>query len=861
MSDQSFESPEQTYVPRCKVRLGIRFEEFGDTGPLKSRVPKKPAKNAKGTSDARAELYAHEDTSVPFNASAPFSKRWVLMPRGGVPGEGKVGGPQDERSSSDDRTHFIEGIIPKDAQWTQNGVRAADTLKLTLKFIDCPVDPRAIRACAVSFYLGTITTEDHRTQLLGRQYGSGGEVLPDTYVDADGRQRTNNRFEGWVDTWDVDINDEGEPTATLECRDNTQVVIDQEAPPKLVCDAKIIFPEAVAKYLAHFPQFVGLSIEYRGVGVAPTLESVLAKGTYAPNLGPPPAGGGGASGGTGKLSVWDYLTDCARALGHLIFMEGTTIVITRARTLYSSSGAQRPDDPFTTRGGYNHRVFIFGRNVSKIGIKRSYNKQAPSNVEVRCFPGETRVTAREIERIYRRAYSGPMVRLETRDGRVLSGTPNHPVLTERGWVPMRELAHGDHLVCEDRWGERASGGDPHEECAPTELRELFDAATDAIGLVVCGLAPRERVRTSEVDFHGDGKDGDVDVVTIDRELWSRIDAALVKKREQLVLKTSGARARALDGDCARILSASDLSSRESTSACRVVHVSGETRAIFDAHTGEAKGFGFSVGASADAARVESRVDDAGVNADRIAECPDALSFEVPSDQIVSVETFEFSGHVYNLQTASNTYAAEGIVSHNCYLPAQKRLLVGRFPGRDDFLAMGLPGDGGTDAKWTVHNVSGFKSEAALIAIAKHIYESVGRNELSLKVSTKNLASLGGGNLDPDILDMRAGDPFELLVNRDPSGPSVNQIEQFLVVQERAAQFLRDLGFDDGFADAYAKAYGDSGFQTVFRTKTIGIKWGIDDGVAVDLEGMNYITVRADAVFGDDDGSADAASQA
>lgn len=579
MADE-FDTPEQTYVPRAKVRLGIRFEEFGDTEPLKSRVPKKPVKNAKGTSDARAELQVVEDKSIPFNAGAPFSKRWVLMPQGGTPDTTKVGSPQDERSSSDGRTHFIEGIIPKDAQWTQNGVRAADTLKLTLKFIDCPIDPRAIRACAVSFFLGTITTENHRIQMLGRQYGSGGEVLPDEYVDANGRQRTNNRFEGWVDTWDVDINDEGEPTATLECRDNTQVVIDQEAPAKLVLDAKLVFPEAVAKYLSHFPQFVGLSIEYRGVGVAPTLESVLAKGTYAPNLGPPPAGGGGASGGAGKLSVWDYLTDCARALGHLVFMEGTTIVIARARTLYSSSGTQRPDDPFTTRGGYNHRVFIFGRNVSKIGIKRSYNKQAPTNVEVRC-----------------------------------------------------------------------------------------------------------------------------------------------------------------------------------------------------------------------------------------------------------------------------------------YLPAQKRLLVGRFPGRDDFLAMGVPGDGGTDAKWTVHNVSGFKSEAALIAIAKHIYESVGRNELTLKVATKNLASLGGGNLDPDILDMRAGDPFELLVNRDPTGPSVNQIEQFLVVQERAAQFLRDLGFDDGFADAYAKAYGDSGFQTVFRTKTVGIKWSIDDGVAVDLEGMNYITVRADAAFGDDDGSADAASQA
>lgn len=596
-----FDTPEQTYVPRWKVRLVIRLEEYGDTGPLKSRVPPKPAKNLKGTSDARAELRAVEDTTFAdalnaalANALAtgkaskaglppnPFSRRWVLMPQGGTPGSTKVGGPQEQTASSDDRTHYIAGIVPKDVQWTQNGVRAADTLRLTLRFVDAPLDPRTVRACAVQFYLGTISVEDHRTQMLGREFGTGGEVLPDTWVDEQGRERSNLRFEGWVDKWDVDITDEGEPTVTLELRDNTQVIIDQEAPPNLMCDAKLAFDESVAKYLAHFPQFVGLAVEYRGVASsAPKLETVFANTAYRPDLGPPPAGAGGASGGTGKLSVWDYLTDCARALGHVIKVEGTAIVIARARTLYSSTVQARPDDPFVGRGGYGHRVFIYGRNVSKIQIGRSYNRQAPSNIEVRCFR-----------------------------------------------------------------------------------------------------------------------------------------------------------------------------------------------------------------------------------------------------------------------------------------PGDKTLLVGRFPAKEEFLAMGLPGDGGADQKWSVHNVSGLKDEAACIAIAKHIYEIVGRNELTMKVSTKNLASLGGGNLDPDIFDMRAGDPFELLVNRDPSGPTVSNIEQYLVVTGRSAQFMMDLGFDEAFARAYEKAYTDAGFQTTFRTKTLSVKCGVEDGVSVEIEGLNYLEIRCDApVFGVDDGSAASAGRA
>lgn len=40
--------------------------------------------------------------------------------------------------------------------------------------------------------------------------------------------------------------------------------------------------------------------------------------------------------------------------------------------------------------------------------------------------------------------------------------------------------------------------------------------------------------------------------------------------------------------------------------------------------------------------------------------------ETELDEIVSVERVEnYSGHVYNLQTSSGTYIAEGVVAHNC----------------------------------------------------------------------------------------------------------------------------------------------------------------------------------------------------
>ena len=41
------------------------------------------------------------------------------------------------------------------------------------------------------------------------------------------------------------------------------------------------------------------------------------------------------------------------------------------------------------------------------------------------------------------------------------------------------------------------------------------------------------------------------------------------------------------------------------------------------------------------------------------------STEILLDQVVSVERIAFVGHVYNLETLSGWYVAEGIVSHNC----------------------------------------------------------------------------------------------------------------------------------------------------------------------------------------------------
>jgi hypothetical protein len=559
------DAPDQSYYPRAKIRLIVRFEEFGKK-VFTGKVPKKPAKNLDGVKDERAPLVVSHDDAAPAGV-----KRLLLLPKTSTE-QPPVGGPQDQTGSDDGLTYVLGGIIPKEIKLQRNGIRVADTLTVRLRFVDCPVDPRVVRSCGVRVYFGTISASDYQASVQGRTMSGGDPILPDTYQDVNGDSRSNHRFDGFVDKWEVNWGDNSEPMIELTCRDNTSLMVDEDAPPGLVIDAKKPLDEAFADYLSHFPQYAGLGVEFRGLpgDTAPVLEDSLAKTAFRPNLGPPPAKGGGASGNE-KLSVWDYLTDVVSSVGFSVRLEGNTVIIQKTRTLMSSdpsSGIARPDDPFKGRSTWKSRRWIYGRNVMSMKTSRSFTRSAPTNIEVRC-----------------------------------------------------------------------------------------------------------------------------------------------------------------------------------------------------------------------------------------------------------------------------------------YSPRRKKTMVGRFPSTGDTVADAKPGGIGADEKWKVFKVSGIEDENVLRIVAQNIYEQIGRNELEVSFKTRNLASFGGGNLDPDVLDMQAGDSFELLVNREEGTEfnTLTKIEKHLTIIDRSITFMKSLGFPEAFAAAYAKAYSDAGFQSIYKAKTIEFTWG-DEGIEIEVVGVNYLEVRADALL-------------
>ena len=411
------------YFPSSKVYLIIRLDEFGDPS-VAAQAPPKPINVVRGTGTQIAPLAVQKVTvqpSVDESANLVDQGQQILASRGATINKLQLvsktsktppGGPQAQTGSADGYTHVIVAI-PKRASWSQNGIRAGDTLNLTVRYADLPIDPRVVRSCAVEWYFGTVSQDDYARGAEGQtrttQFGSATfsqplNLIPDSYVDDDGQQRTNMRFQGFVDGdkgWEVVFDEDDEPVVNLECTDNTHLLINIESPAGLTISTTLPIDQAIANYLANFPTMNGLFVEYRpsqkpanwpdDLSFPPTLGQALAGTAYQPHLGPAPSKGGGA---TQKLTVWDYLTDVAGALGHNVYVDGVTVVVTQVQTLLSTPGVQqtpprRVDDPFQGRTVDGHdfpyRQLLWGRNLGRMTLRRNFGKKLPTNVEVRCF--------------------------------------------------------------------------------------------------------------------------------------------------------------------------------------------------------------------------------------------------------------------------------------------------------------------------------------------------------------------------------------------------------------------------------------------------------------------------------------------
>lgn len=129
------------------------------------------------------------------------------------------------------------------------------------------------------------------------------------------------------------------------------------------------------------------------------------------------------------------------------------------------------------------------------------------NIHPNCLvPGGT-ILAEGVMAHSSRDYDGRVIRLVTSGGDEITVTPNHPVLTDKGFIAAGLLSEGDKIFKTTREYGRLFGESPYDIKVPTAIEDVPDAIFKASECSTCSV-----VGTTE-DFHGDGiADSEVHIV-------------------------------------------------------------------------------------------------------------------------------------------------------------------------------------------------------------------------------------------------------------------------------------------------------------------------------------------------------------
>jgi hypothetical protein len=271
--------------------------------------------------------------------------------------------------------------------------------------------------------------------------------------------------------------------------------------------------------------------------------------------------------------------------------------------------------------------------------------------EVYCLPGTTQIPfADGVEVAYRRWYSGQLTKVITATGKTLRATPNHPVLTPDGWVAIGALQEGDDLI--EVAGEiiRVSPSESHQDHTVTNIAQIFGALFE-LGVTEVRGGQRKQ-------FHGDGSESDIDVVWTDRPLRFGGNADGMQRGEHVVFTEpvqAGLAAGAADQfDFGRL-----------TAATGGMGGGDQLGAALGTCAGHPQYAGLTAVAERDASLFQAVSEISARRSQPTGQRENALSRFVRVTRIIKVDQRRWTGHVFNLQTSSGWYIANGIVTHNC----------------------------------------------------------------------------------------------------------------------------------------------------------------------------------------------------
>ena len=301
--------------------------------------------------------------------------------------------------------------------------------------------------------------------------------------------------------------------------------------------------------------------------------------------------------------------------------------------------------------------------IALSGVKRKIGQQFPGGIShppahPACVIGPTAVWSRGLPKaVTNRVYQGDIYVIQAAALSPLTITPNHPVLTRRGWVSPHSLVPGDQIACDARWGERHTALiDGDEDHVPSRIEQVSRAVAESLTMASV------EVPTAGEDFHGDGIEGQVSVVRTDSALRRHASVERDEMGSDVDFVLAGVGEGAFDsfGD---LHAMGDRLGRSERGGVSGGDLAGP---LCRRHAAPLDEFSVSASANGNLLLDEAKPDDLPTNAESVGQSLFRDAGSVVFRDLIHVERYSVHGvPVYNLETNEGSYVAEGHIIHNC----------------------------------------------------------------------------------------------------------------------------------------------------------------------------------------------------
>jgi len=273
-----------------------------------------------------------------------------------------------------------------------------------------------------------------------------------------------------------------------------------------------------------------------------------------------------------------------------------------------------------------------------------------------CVP-ETMVESPDMTAAYRFEYSGEVVKIEYASGNTLTVTPNHMLLTDQGFAAAHTLAKGDNVLRRIE-GNRLGFSCPDVDRKPSTIEDIF-MAFGKYGGVLSAQVPV----TSE-HFHGDGKFGNsnVDIIASDRLLLNNVAGQF---KTEPFGKAGFASADSKLFGLARNSPLFSILLGAAHATNRIVSLGGVCESPFSTASFLSNPELFALAPDIYSCGNKSSSDCGRANSKQLSDFIVANAGLIEADSVVNVDVCSYSGHVYDLQSLSTLYTANGCLSSNC----------------------------------------------------------------------------------------------------------------------------------------------------------------------------------------------------